>query len=86
MACPPCSVLATVAPSSRFVGNQFRLLLTLAPTSWCRRARPRGGDGVCHGPGHDPARLLKVAVWVERSVRRMVLHFPVSFPWQPTWR
>ena len=31
-------------------------------------------------------RLLKVAVWVTRSVRRIVLHFPTSFPWQPEWR
>jgi hypothetical protein len=31
-------------------------------------------------------RVLKVAVWVERSVRRIVLHFPSAFPWRPTWR
>jgi hypothetical protein len=31
-------------------------------------------------------RVLKVGVWIERSVRRIVLHFPASFPWQPTWR
>src|SRR5206468_12165419 len=31
-------------------------------------------------------RLLKLAVWVERSVRRIVLHLPASFPWLPTWR
>jgi hypothetical protein len=31
-------------------------------------------------------RLLKLAVWVERSVRRIVLHWPASFPWLPTWR
>ena len=31
-------------------------------------------------------RLLKLAVWVERSVRRIVLHFPLTFPWLATWR
>jgi len=31
-------------------------------------------------------RLIKLAVWVQRSARRIVLHFPVSFPWLPTWR
>src|SRR2546427_105282 len=31
-------------------------------------------------------RLLKVAVWVERSVRRIVLHLPQAFPWRDTWR
>jgi len=25
-------------------------------------------------------------VWVERSVRRIVLHLPTSFPWLRTWR
>lgn len=29
-------------------------------------------------------RLLKLAGWVERSVRRIVLHLPTSFPWLPT--
>src|SRR6266851_2430505 len=31
-------------------------------------------------------RLVKLAVWVERSARRIVLHLPLSFPWLPTWR
>jgi Transposase DDE domain group 1 len=31
-------------------------------------------------------RLLKVAVWVERSVRRMVLHLPQAWPWREAWR
>jgi hypothetical protein len=31
-------------------------------------------------------RLLKLAVWVERSVRRIVLHFPVTFPWLDCWK
>jgi hypothetical protein len=30
-------------------------------------------------------RVLKVAVWVTRSVRRIVLHFPTAFPWQAEW-
>jgi hypothetical protein len=25
-------------------------------------------------------------VWVERSVRRIVLHLPATFPWLTTWR
>jgi len=31
-------------------------------------------------------RLLKLAVWVERSARRIVLHLPAAFPWLPTWQ
>jgi hypothetical protein len=30
--------------------------------------------------------VLKLAVWVERSARRIVLHLPMAFPWLPTWR
>ena len=30
-------------------------------------------------------RLLKLAVWVERSVRRIVLHLPRTAPWGATW-
>jgi len=25
-------------------------------------------------------------VWVERSVRRIVLHLPLTFPWRSTWQ
>ncbi|MBM3221244.1 MAG: IS1380 family transposase, partial [Candidatus Rokubacteria bacterium] len=30
-------------------------------------------------------RLVKIAVRVERSVRRLVLHLPHAFPWRDTW-
>ncbi len=30
-------------------------------------------------------RLLKVAAWFERSVRRIV-HLPMSFPWRREWQ
>ena len=30
-------------------------------------------------------RLLKLAVWVERSTRRYVLHLPDSAPWRWEW-
>ena len=30
-------------------------------------------------------RLLKLGVWVERSVRRIVLHLPQSAPWGSQW-
>jgi len=31
-------------------------------------------------------RLVKIAVWVERSVRRIVLHLPQAFLGRDTWR
>jgi hypothetical protein len=73
---------------SRFVGNQFRLLLTLAAYILVQALRGHAAGTAC-ATAQDTAlreRLLKVAVWVERSVRRIVLHLPTSFPWQPTWR
>ena len=35
----------------------------------------------------DPReRVLKLAVWVERSVRRIVLHLPQAFAWRDAWQ
>lgn len=31
-------------------------------------------------------RLLKIAVWVDRSMRRIVLRLPQAFPWREAWR
>ena len=31
-------------------------------------------------------RLLKLGVWVERSVRHIVPHLPATFPWGSTWQ
>ncbi len=31
-------------------------------------------------------RVLKVAAWVQRSVRRLVVHLPRAFPWRTTWQ
>jgi len=73
---------------SRFVANQFRLLLSAAAyvlfqtLQWHARATRLAGAQVttlreC---------LVKVAVWIERSARRIVLHLPRAFasltPWQ----
>lgn len=30
-------------------------------------------------------RLLKRAVWVEHSTRRLVLHLPATAPWRQDW-
>ena len=31
-------------------------------------------------------RLLKIGAWVECSVRRIVLHLPISMPFADDWR
>ena len=30
-------------------------------------------------------RLIKLPVWITRSARRSVLHFPQAFPWLGPW-
>jgi hypothetical protein len=73
---------------SSFVANQFRVLLTLAAYILFQELRRRAAGTTCADAQVTTLRerLLKLAVWVERSVRRVVLHMPVTFPWLPTWR
>jgi len=73
---------------STFRANQFRVLLTLAAYILFQELRRRAAQTV----GADAQvttlreRLVKLAVWVERSARRIVLHLPRTFPWLSTWR
>jgi hypothetical protein len=73
---------------SRFAANQLRLLLAVAAyvlfqgLQVAARATVLGGAQVWI----LRERLLKVAVWVERSVRRIVLHLPQRFPGQAAWQ
>ena len=73
---------------SRFLANQFRVLLTLAAYILFQELRRRAAGTACADAQVTTLRerLLKLAVWVERSVRRIVLHLPTSFPWRPTWQ
>ena len=73
---------------SRFAANQLRLLFSVAAyvlfqvLQGFARATAVGAAQVWT----LRERLLKVAVWIERSVRRIVLHLPQAFPWRDTWR
>jgi hypothetical protein len=72
----------------RFRANQFRVLLTAAAYvlfQELQRHAPRLAGAVAQ-VSTLRERLLKVAVWVERSVRRIVLHLPTAFPWLRPWR
>ena len=73
---------------SRFLGNQFRLLLTAAAYVLVQALRLHAAGTACATAQATTLRerLLKIAVWVERSVRRIVLHFPAAFPWRSEWR
>lgn len=73
---------------SRFWANQFRVVLTAAASVLLQelRRRAQGMNGADAQVSMLRARLLKRAVWVERSVRRIVLHWPRTAPWGATWR
>lgn len=73
---------------SKFLANQFRVLLALAAYILFQELRRRAGKTGCGDAQVTTLRerLVKLAVWVERSARRIVLHLPLTFPWLPTWR
>ena len=73
---------------SRFAANQLRLLFSVAAYALFQTlqifARLTGLGAAQVGTLRQ--QLVKVAVWVERSVRRIVLHLPQAFPWREAWR
>lgn len=73
---------------SRFWANQFRVLLTAMAYVLLQELRRQAQGTSCATAQVSTLRerLLKVAVWVERSVRRFVLHLPQRAPWGETWR
>src|SRR6266446_895242 len=72
----------------KFFANQFRVLLALAAYVLFQELRRRAAGTGCAAAQVTTLRerLLKLAVWVERSVRRIVLHLPTTFPWLSTWQ
>jgi len=73
---------------SRFWANQLRVLLTLAAYVLLQELRRRAAGTSCAGAQVSTLRdrLIKLAARVERSVRRIVLHLPLYFPWLSDWR
>jgi hypothetical protein len=72
---------------SRFWANQFRVLLTAAAYVLMQelRLRAAGTDCARAQVGTLRDRLLKLGARVMVSVRRIVVHLPVSFPFQSTF-
>jgi len=70
-----------------FLANQLRVLLTAAAYVLMQELRLSARSGECARAQVSTLRerLLKLGVWVERSVRRIVLHLPVSFPYIRDW-
>jgi hypothetical protein len=73
---------------TKFQANQLRVLLALAAYLLFQELRRRAGKTACADAQVTTLRerLVKLAVWVERSARRIVLHLPLTFPWLATWR
>src|SRR2546428_1121929 len=71
-----------------FLANQFRVLLTLAAYILFQELQRRAAKTACADAQVTTLRerLIKLAVWVQRSARRIILHLPVAFPWLSTWR
>jgi hypothetical protein len=71
---------------SKFLANQFRVLLALAAYILFQELRRRAATTAEAQVTTLRERVVKLAVWVERSARRIVLHLPQTFPWLAPWR
>jgi Transposase DDE domain group 1 len=72
----------------RFLANQFRVLLTAAAYIVFQTLQAHAQGTACADAQVSTLRerLFKLAAWVERSVRRIVLHLPARGGWLITWR
>jgi len=72
---------------SSFLANQLRVLLTAAAYVLMQELRLTAHRGACARATVSTLRdrLLKLGVWVERSVRRIVLHLPATFAYRTDW-
>jgi hypothetical protein len=73
---------------SRFLANQFRVLLTAAAYVLMQEVQMKARHTDCTRAQVSTIRnrLLKLAVRVEVSVRRVVIHMARQFPGQPAWQ
>ena len=72
---------------SAFMANQLRVLLTAAAYVLMQELRlsARGSECARAQVSTLRERLLKLGVWVESSVRRIVLHLPLAFAYRSDW-
>ena len=73
---------------TRFLANQFRVLLTAAAYVLMQELRTKAtGTSLARAQVSTlRERLLKLGARIERSVRRVVLHLPSSFAYRNEWR
>ena len=72
---------------NRFLANQFRVLLTAAAYVLMQEIQIKARHSNCANAQVSTIRdqLLKLAVRVKVSVRRIVVHAPRQFPGRPAW-
>ena len=73
---------------TRFLANQLRGLMTAAAFVLMQELRHHASGTSCARAQVSTLRerLIKLGAWVEESVRRIVLHFPASYPFAEDWR
>ena len=71
----------------RFLANQLRVLMTAAAYVWMQelRYRARGTRFAAAQVTTIREHLLKVAAWIEVSVRRVVVHLPRAYAAKADW-
>ncbi len=71
-----------------FAANQFRALVTAAAYVLMQELRLQARTTSCAKAQVSTLRLrlLKLGAWVERSVRRIVIHLPVHTPHAEAWQ
>ena len=71
-----------------FKANQLRVLMTAAAYVLMQELRLKARRTGCARAQVNTLRLrlLKLGVWIESSVRRIVLHLPMSTPYADDWR
>ena len=67
--------------------NQLRGLLTAAAYVLLQELRLQAQDTSWTNAQISTLqlRLLKIGVWIKRTVRHIVMHLPESFPWKTDW-
>jgi len=73
---------------SSFWANQLRVILTAAAFVLMQELRLRAARSACARAQVQTLRerLIKIGAHVARSVRRVVLHLPASYPFLEPWR
>ena len=72
---------------TNFLANQFRVLMAAAAYVMMQELRLKASNTSLRKAQVTTLRerVLKMAVWVDKSTRRYVLHLPDTAPWRSDW-